>query len=467
MFGRLKDKLKGWVKDISSEELEEDSINEEENVLSEVEEVSKEVEKETGEELVADIEGEKEEESGAEVEKEQLKAGELGGEDFDKSKEEKELEEKIKKNKEKLEELERLESGKVVEENEEKEFGEEKTLKEKELEEKIKKDKEELERLEGVDIKDVFVKNDEGKVVVDVPVSEIEKSIFKKIKSSMSGKIVISESDFDKYQDDLEMILLENNVAMDAVSKILDDLRERVVGVEILKKELETNIKINLREIIENILVEPYDVIKKIKDRDKEEPYVILFCGINGAGKTTTIAKFVKMLGGEGLSCVLAAGDTFRAASIEQLKVHGDKLNTPVIAHDYGSDPAAVGYDTIKYAKKNKVDCVLIDTAGRMHTAKNLMAELEKVARVCKPDLKIFLGESIAGNDSVSQIKAFDEAIDIDGIVLSKADIDEKGGTALSVGFVTGKPILYLGVGQEYSDLEEFDKLKFVESLGL
>jgi len=173
------------------------------------------------------------------------------------------------------------------------------------------------------------------------------------------------------------------------------------------------------------------------------------------------------MLKDKKLSCVIAAGDTFRAASIEQIKKHGNKLGIEVISHEYGSDPASVGFDAIKYAEKNHIDVVLIDTAGRMHTEKNLMAQIEKIAKVCKPDIKLFVGESITGNDIIEQIKTFNESIKIDGIILSKADIDEKGGTALSVGYTTGKPILYLGVGQEYKDLQKFDRNKFVESLGL
>ncbi|GAI77777.1 unnamed protein product, partial [marine sediment metagenome] len=167
------------------------------------------------------------------------------------------------------------------------------------------------------------------------------------------------------------------------------------------------------------------------------------------------------------LSCVFAAADTFRAASIEQIKKHGDKLDIKVISHEYGTDPAAVGFDAIQYAKKNFINCVLIDTAGRMHTSKNLIREIEKIAKVCKPDLKIFVGEAITGNDAIEQAKSFNWAIGIDGIVLTKADIDEKGGTALSVGYVTKKPILYLGTGQEYNKIIVFDKKKFIKDLGL
>ncbi len=292
-----------------------------------------------------------------------------------------------------------------------------------------------------------------------------KKSFFKKIISKIT-KVKISEKDFDIYAEELEMLLLENNVALEVAEKIIKELRGEIVGKELLKKEIEGVITKNLKDIIYRILVKPFDLIEKIKEK-KQKPYVILFCGINGTGKTTTIAKIAQQLKNNHLTCVLAAADTFRAASIEQIKEHGKRLNIEVIAHEYNSDPASVGFDAIKYAEKNKLDCVLIDTAGRMHTAKNLMAQIEKVAKVTKPDLKIFVGESITGNDILEQVKSFDLAIGINGIILSKADIDEKGGTALSVGYVTKKPILYLGTGQEYDEIEVFDKEKFIEKLGL
>jgi len=172
------------------------------------------------------------------------------------------------------------------------------------------------------------------------------------------------------------------------------------------------------------------------------------------------------MLKEKNISSVFAAGDTFRAAAKEQLMEHGKKLDIKVISHDSGSDPAAVGFDAVKYAEKNNIDVVLIDTAGRIHTATNLIREMDKIKRVTKPDRTIFVGESITGNDATDQVKAFNENIGIDGIILSKADIDEKGGTALSVGYTTQKPILFLGTGQEYKDIEKFNKEKFIEKLG-
>jgi fused signal recognition particle receptor len=189
--------------------------------------------------------------------------------------------------------------------------------------------------------------------------------------------------------------------------------------------------------------------------------------GVNGAGKTTTLAKIVHLLKKEGLTVVVAASDTFRAAAIDQLKEHTDRLDVKLISQGYGADPAAVAFDAIKHAESKGIDVVLIDTAGRLHSNTNLMAELEKVVRVAKPDMKIFIGEAITGNDCVEQAKVFNDLVGIDAIILSKADIDEKGGAAISVSYVTGKPILFLGMGQTYDDLVPFDKEKIIASLDL
>ena len=294
-----------------------------------------------------------------------------------------------------------------------------------------------------------------------------KKPLFKKISLT---KTKISEKNFETYAEELEMLLLENNVAFEVSEKIIQELKEKLIDKEFLKKELEEEIKDAFKDIIREILISPPDLMNEVKEKSTDQsknPFVILFCGINGTGKTTTIAKIADNLRDRGVSCVIAAADTFRAASIEQIKEHGEKVGARVIAHEYGADPAAVAFDAIKYAKKNFIDCVLIDTAGRMHTEKNLLKEIEKIAKVAKPDVKIFVGESITGNDAIEQVKSFDWAIGIDGIVLTKADIDEKGGTALSVGYVTKKPIYYLGTGQAYDKIEQFDKEKFIERLGL
>ena len=296
-----------------------------------------------------------------------------------------------------------------------------------------------------------------------------KESFFSKLTSKFHiNKVKIKDEEFDIYAEELEMLLLENNVALEVSEKIIKELRKRIVGKELLKKEVEDVIKDTLKDILREILIEPFDIYDKISSKKAQNlPYVILFCGINGTGKTTTIAKIANALKKQHLSCVLAAGDTFRAASIEQLKEHGERVGVKVISHDYGSDPASVGFDAIKYAKKNMIDVVLIDTAGRMHTSKNLLEEIKKISKVTNPDLKIFVGESITGNDVIEQAKTFDEVIGIDGIVLTKADIDEKGGTALSVGYILKKPILFLGMGQEYDEIELFNRQKFIEKLGL
>ena len=329
---------------------------------------------------------------------------------------------------------------------------------------KLKVNLEEREELEKS--KEDEEKKEESKEEISEPGTE---SFFKKITSKIT-KVKISEKEFEIYSEELEMLLLENNVALEVAEKIIKELKEKIVGKEILKKEVEEEIKDSFRDIIREILIKPFKIEDKINEKiadQSKEPYVILFCGINGTGKTTTIAKVAEALKKNKISCVLAAADTFRAASIEQLKMHGEKLGVKVIANDYGSDPASVAFDAIKYAKKNFINCVLIDTAGRMHTAKNLIREIEKISKVCKPDLKIFIGESLTGNDVIEQAKSFNFAVGIDGIILTKADIDDKGGTALSVGYVTKKPILYLGTGQEYNKIEPFDKEKFIERLGL
>ncbi|NYZ77371.1 signal recognition particle-docking protein FtsY, partial [Candidatus Micrarchaeota archaeon] len=159
------------------------------------------------------------------------------------------------------------------------------------------------------------------------------------------------------------------------------------------------------------------------------------------------------------------ASDTFRAAAIEQISVHADRLGVKVIKRDYGSDPASVAYDAVNYAKAHGIDAVLIDTAGRQDTNINLINELKKMDRVIKPDLKIYIGESIAGNALMEQVASFNREIGVDGVILTKLDCDAKGGTILSVARATGVPILYIGTGQGYDDIELFDAAKIAERI--
>ncbi|MBS3088853.1 signal recognition particle-docking protein FtsY [Candidatus Pacearchaeota archaeon] len=275
----------------------------------------------------------------------------------------------------------------------------------------------------------------------------------------------LSEEDFDLFFDEFEMVLLENNVALEVVDKIKIGLKESLVGKLFKKSEVQDKIKESLKKAISSVLIEGIDLISEIKK--KKGVYVIVFFGVNGSGKTTSIAKVAYYLKKEGISAVLGAADTFRAASIEQLKTHGERIGVDVISSNYGADPAAVTFDAIKHAEKKGKKVVLIDTAGRMHTAKNLMKEMEKIIRVANPDLKIFVGEAITGNDATEQARAFNESVGIDGIVLAKADVDEKSGAVLSVGYVTSKPILFLGVGQGYGDLRRFKKEDVWKGLGL
>ena len=197
-----------------------------------------------------------------------------------------------------------------------------------------------------------------------------------------------------------------------------------------------------------------------LADIQHKKPYVILFVGVNGAGKTTTLAKLIHFFLKNGLKVTVSASDTFRAASIEQLEIHTKNLGVEIIKHNYGADPAAVAFDAIKHAKSENTDLVLIDTAGRSDINKNLIDELKKVKRVSKPDLTIFVGDALTGNDAVNQARIFDTEVGIDATILSKADVDKKGGAVLSISYITKKPILFLGTGQGYDDLIPFDKEK-------
>jgi fused signal recognition particle receptor len=287
--------------------------------------------------------------------------------------------------------------------------------------------------------------------------------------SALKEKILttaINEQQFEDMFFDLELALLENNVAVEVIDKIKYDLKVSLVDHPIRRNKVEETVLVSLKDSIRSLFEEPFDLVLQIKKK-QEKPFIISFVGINGSGKTTSIAKMASMLTEKGFSVVLAAGDTFRAASIEQLSQHGDRLGLKVIKQRYGADPAAVAFDAIKHAQAKNVDVVLIDTAGRMHSNTDLIQELKKIVRVSKPDLKLFVGESITGNDCVEQAKTFHEAVGIDGIILTKADIDEKGGAAVSVSYVTKKPILYIGTGQEYKDLKPFDAALVMENLGL
>src|SRR3989344_1316024 len=293
-----------------------------------------------------------------------------------------------------------------------------------------------------------------------------KKTIFGKLKQALTTK-QISEDKFEELFWDLELVLLENNVSVEVIERIKSDLKTELVDKP-LPRDVPKKIEETLRQSLKDILsVESIDVVAKIKSfKSSGKPFVIAFFGVNGTGKTTSIAKLTHYLQQQKLSVVLAACDTFRAAAIQQLEEHANKLGVKIIKHEYGSDAAAVAFDAIKYAEKNKVDVVLIDTAGRLHSNTNLMLELEKIIRVTKPNLKIFVGESITGNDCIEQARKFDDLVEMDGAILTKADVDEKGGAPLSISYTLKKPILVLGVGQGYSDLEKFNADVILKRLG-
>ncbi len=296
----------------------------------------------------------------------------------------------------------------------------------------------------------------------EVEVKE-KKGFFGRVKEKITTTS-LSEDKFEELFWDVELVLMENNVASEVIEKIKLDLKENLTSTRINRGGIEGIIKETLKESIEEILdQEKIDLEKEI---EKKKPYIISMIGVNGSGKTTTLAKLAYKLKKK-YSIVIAASDTFRAAAIDQLQEHADKLGIKLIKHDYKSDPTAVAFDAIKHAEKQNIDVVIIDTAGRLHSNDNLMMELKKLERVCKPDMKIFVGESITGNDCVEQARTYNEMVGIDGIILSKVDVDDKGGAAISVSKITGKPILYFGNGQRYEDLEEFDKQKIIDSLEL
>ena len=264
---------------------------------------------------------------------------------------------------------------------------------------------------------------------------------------------------------------MENDVAQEIVDKLTSKIKNEIQNLKLERSEdSEQVITTKLYSFLSDLFLSTNnktDIIQSIleKKRSKAGPYSIIFLGINGTGKTTTVAKFCKLLRDHGVSVVLAAADTHRAGAIEQITHHGDNLNVKVITQRYGADPSAVARDALEHARKNYIDAVLIDTAGRMQTSKNLMEEVSKIIRVIKPDMKIFVGDSLAGNDTVNQAREFFEYTNYDGSILTKSDADSKGGAAISIAYLTHKPILYLGVGQAYDDLAEFDYDAFLDSI--
>ena len=274
----------------------------------------------------------------------------------------------------------------------------------------------------------------------------------KKTRDSVVGQIDSMLKSFSKIDEELfeelEELLVMGDVGINTSQKICDQLRKKV------KKEGVTNPK-EVHRLLEEIVAEMLEGGQELNISTK--PSIILVIGVNGVGKTTTIGKLANYYLKKGYTPVVAASDTFRAGAIEQVTHHADNVGVKIIKHQKGSDPAAVAFDAVEHAKAQGKELVLIDTAGRMQTNTNLMDEMKKIKRVVNPDLVIFVGDAITGNDATEQARKFNEAIDIDGVILTKADADSKGGSSLSIGYVIKKPIMFLGVGQGYDDIMEYD----------
>jgi fused signal recognition particle receptor len=294
------------------------------------------------------------------------------------------------------------------------------------------------------------------------------KQAFSSVTSAVREK-KLSEGELEEVAYQFQLSLIEGDVAQAVAEKLTNQVKESLTGVKVERSDVASDeVRKSLLASLEKTFASAGspDILAKIKEKNaRGEPFVILFLGINGTGKTTTIAKFGALLRKSGISVVVAAGDTHRPGAIEQLTEHANRIAMKVVSQGYGADPAAVGRDGLLYARAHHVDCLLIDTAGRMQTNQNLMEEMAKIVRVVNPDFKIFIGDSLTGNDAVSQAELFNKYTGFDGVILTKADADVRGGAALSIVFSTGKPVLYLGVGQEYSDLVPFDNRKFIDSL--
>lgn len=294
------------------------------------------------------------------------------------------------------------------------------------------------------------------------------KQAFSSITSAVRER-KLSESELDDLLFNFQLSLIESDVAQEVAEKLTGEIKEGLVGSKVERSgEIVGVVKEKLRASLENAFVAAgtIDVLDNIrKKRGTGEPYAVLFLGVNGTGKTTTIAKFAHMLKKNGASVVCAAGDTHRPGAIEQLTEHADRVAMKVVSQRYGADPAAVGRDGLLYAKSHHIDVLLIDTAGRMQTNQNLMEEMAKIVRVVKPDLKLFVADSLIGNDAVSQAELFGKYTGFDAVILTKADADVKGGAALSIVYSTRKPVLFLGVGQDYDDFVPFDYHAFLNSL--
>jgi fused signal recognition particle receptor len=299
--------------------------------------------------------------------------------------------------------------------------------------------------------------------------------LFDRLKAQFSNfydriaKTELKGKDLDNVLDQFQLSLIENDVAVSAADFVTNQLREKLEEVQFARfTDPRARVKVILQEVLLSLLQRAgqLDIFALIdKKKSIGEPAVLVFIGINGTGKTTSVAKLAHVLQKRGQSVILAASDTYRSGSIEQLEEHARRIGVRVIKHQYGADPAAVAFDAVNYAKAHRINAVLIDTAGRMQNNKNLLEEMRKIVRVTSPDLTILVVDALTGNDAVEQGKVFSEAVKIDGIILAKLDADVKGGSAISLSYIMGKPVAMVGTGQKYDDLEPFQAEAIVKNL--
>lgn len=324
-------------------------------------------------------------------------------------------------------------------------------------------------------------KQDENPVVAQPrdsePVAEEAKSgFFGRIKKGLSrtsnqfssglGNLFLGKKTIDdELLEEIETVLLTADVGVDAATDIIDNLTERVSRKELASPDaLYAALKQSLRDLLGK--VESPLVVD-----EKHKPFVILVVGVNGVGKTTTIGKLAKRLQNQGKSVMLAAGDTFRAAAVEQLQVWGERNNVPVVAQHTGADSASVIFDAVQSAQSRQIDVVIADTAGRLHTKSNLMDELTKVRRVMgkldasAPHEVLLVVDAGTGQNAVSQTDQFKAAVGVTGLALTKLDGTARGGIIFALSKKHGIPVRYIGVGESVDDLQPFEADKFIEAL--
>jgi len=280
----------------------------------------------------------------------------------------------------------------------------------------------------------------------------------------LEREFIVSDKSIAEALSELELTLLESDVALPVTDAIIINVRKNLVGKHRkIGESVDAMVVGALKTALLEVLGKGFDLKEYITTHPR--PVKILFTGVNGTGKTTSVAKIGSYLHKQGFSVVIGAGDTYRAGAIEQIVVHAERIGIKIIQHKEGADPSAVLFDTVQYAISHKIDVVLADTAGRFHTKSNLMNQLEKIKRVMKPDLVVYVDEAVAGNDAVIRAAEFDRTVGADAIVLTKADMDSRGGAAISIAHTIGKPLMFLGVGQGYDDIIPFNPAGVVDEL--